>query len=427
MTSSTTRPSGLEAHGIAATRPVHWNLTPAVLYEHALRREEGIIGADGPLVCRTGQHTGRSPNDKFTVKDATSDQHVHWGKVNRPMTTEHFAALRADVVAHLGQRELFVQDLHAGADPTYRLPVRMISEYAWHSLFVRNLFIVPTDDERRSHSPEFTVMCAPTFQATPARHGSRSEVVIALNMAAREVIIAGTSYAGENKKSIFSVLNYVLPLKGVLSMHCSANIGAERRHGAVLRAVGHRQDDAVERSRPRPDRRRRARLERPRRLQLRGRLLRQDDPAVGRGRAADLRHDPPLRHRARERRRRRRQPGPRPRFVALHREHPGGLSDRVHRQRRAGRPGRPPRQHRHADRRRIRGAAADRPALGRGRDVPLPLRVHRQGRRHRKGRHRAERHLQHLLRGAVPAAQSQCLRAGCSASASPAIRRGCGW
>ncbi len=220
------------------------------------------------------------------------------------MTPEHFAALRADVVAHLGQRELFVQDLHAGADPAYRLPVRMISEYAWHSLFVRNLFIVPTDDERRSHSPEFTVMCAPTFQATPARHGSRSEVVIALNMAAREVIIAGTSYAGENKKSIFSVLNYVLPLKGVLPMHCSANIGAERRHGAVLRAVGHRQDDAVERSRPRPDRRRRARLERPRRLQLRGRLLRQDDPAVGRGRAADLRHHPPLRHRARERGRR---------------------------------------------------------------------------------------------------------------------------
>jgi phosphoenolpyruvate carboxykinase (ATP) len=226
MTSSTTRTAGLEVHGITAAHQVHWNLTPAVLYEHALRRDEGVIAAEGPLVCRTGQHTGRSPNDKFIVKDAESDQHVHWGKVNRPMSPEHFAALRADVVAHLGQRELFVQDLHAGADPAYRLPVRMISEYAWHSLFVRNLFIVPTEGERRTHTPEFTVMCAPTFQAAPARHGSRSDVVIAVNMAAREVIIAGTSYAGENKKSISSVLNYVLPLKGVLPMHCSANIGA---------------------------------------------------------------------------------------------------------------------------------------------------------------------------------------------------------
>jgi phosphoenolpyruvate carboxykinase (ATP) len=226
MTSSTTRTSGLEAHGITATRPIHWNLAPAVLYEHALRREEGVVGADGPLVCRTGQHTGRSPNDKFVVREPSSEHHIHWGKVNRPMSVEHFAALRADVVAHLGQRELFVQDLHAGADPAYRLPVRMISELAWHSLFVRNLFIVPSDEERRGHTPEFTVMCAPSFQADPARHGSRSEVVIALNMAAREVIIAGTSYAGENKKSIFSVLNYVLPLRGVLPMHCSANIGA---------------------------------------------------------------------------------------------------------------------------------------------------------------------------------------------------------
>jgi phosphoenolpyruvate carboxykinase (ATP) len=226
MTSTTTRRSGLEAHGIITAQPVHWNLAPAVLYEHALRRSEGVIAADGPLVCRTGQHTGRSPNDKFVVKEPSSEGHIHWGKVNRPMGAEHYAALRADVVAHLGQRELFVQDLHAGADPVYRLPVRMISEYAWHSLFVRNLFIVPPDDARGSHVPEFTVMCAPTFQADPARHGSRSDVVIALNMAAREVLIAGTSYAGENKKSIFTVLNYVLPLKGVLPMHCSANIGA---------------------------------------------------------------------------------------------------------------------------------------------------------------------------------------------------------
>ena len=219
------RTSGLDAHGISTTGQVHWNLTAPLLYEHALRRDEGVVAADGPLVCRTGQHTGRSPNDKFVVQEPSSQAHVHWGKVNRPMAPEHFVALRADVVAHLAAKDLFVQNLHAGADPVYRLPIRFVSEFAWHSLFVRNLFIVPTPDELAVHEPEFTVICAPSFQADPARHGTRSDTVIALNMAAREVLIAGTSYAGENKKSIFSVLNYVLPLKGVLSMHCSANIG----------------------------------------------------------------------------------------------------------------------------------------------------------------------------------------------------------
>ena len=183
------------------------------------------MAAEGPLVCRTGQHTGRSPNDKFVVREPSSETHVHWGKVNRPLSPEHYAALRADVVAHLGTKELFVQNLHAGADPVYRLPVRVVSELAWQSLFVRNLFIVPNAEELAAHTPEFTILCAPSFQADPARHGTRSEVAIAVNMAAREVVITGTSYAGENKKSIFSVLNYVLPLKGVLSMHCSANIG----------------------------------------------------------------------------------------------------------------------------------------------------------------------------------------------------------
>ncbi len=224
---STQGTSGLDAHGIATSGSVHWNLSPAVLYEHAVRRGEGAIAAEGPLVCRTGQHTGRSPNDKFIVRDDASEANVHWGKVNRPLSPEHFAALRRDVVAHLADKDLFVQNLHAGADPAYRLPVRMISEYAWHSLFVRNLFIVPTPEELAAHSPEWTVICAPTFKADPARHGSRSDVVIAVNIGAREVVIGGTSYAGENKKSIFTVLNYVLPLKGVLPMHCSANIGAD--------------------------------------------------------------------------------------------------------------------------------------------------------------------------------------------------------
>jgi phosphoenolpyruvate carboxykinase (ATP) len=216
---------GLEAHGIRATKPVHVNLPAAALYEHAVRRSEGAIAAEGPLVCRTGAHTGRSPNDKFVVEDPASAAQVWWGKVNKPMQPAHYAALRADVVAHLNQQELFVQDLYAGADPAYRLSVRFVQELAWHNLFVRNLFIVPPAADLAGFQPQFTVLTAPSFKADPARHGTRSEVVIALNLGSREVIIAGTSYAGENKKSIFTVLNYVLPLQGVLAMHCSANIG----------------------------------------------------------------------------------------------------------------------------------------------------------------------------------------------------------
>ena len=216
---------GLEAHGIHTIRPVHVNLPAAALYEHAIRRAEGIVAADGPLVCRTGAHTGRSPNDKFVVEEPSSSGHIWWGKVNKPMQSAHYDALRADLVAHLGQQELFVQDLYAGADPAYRISVRFIQELAWHNLFVRNLFIVPPAAELPGFQPQFTVLTAPSFRADPARHGTRSEVVIALNLARREVIIAGTSYAGENKKSIFTVLNYVLPLQGVLAMHCSANIG----------------------------------------------------------------------------------------------------------------------------------------------------------------------------------------------------------
>jgi phosphoenolpyruvate carboxykinase (ATP) len=216
---------GLEAHGIRATKPVHVNLPAAALYEHAVRRNEGAIADEGPLVCRTGAHTGRSPNDKFVVDEPSSSGQIWWGKVNKPMQPAHYAALRAEVVAHLNQQELFVQDLYAGADPAYRLSVRFVQELAWHNLFVRNLFIVPPAADLPGFQPQFTVLTAPSFKADPARHGTRSEVVIALDLAGREVIIAGTSYAGENKKSIFTVLNYVLPLQGVLAMHCSANIG----------------------------------------------------------------------------------------------------------------------------------------------------------------------------------------------------------
>lgn len=220
------RAAGLEAHGVSTSGSVFWNLPAARLYEHAIRRHEGVIAVEGPLVCRTGAHTGRSPNDKFVVREPKSDAHIAWGKVNKPMTVEHFDALKRDLLASIGATDLFVQDLYAGADVVYRLPVRFIHEYAWHNLFVRNLFIVPPDADLAGFKPEFTVITVPGFKADPAKHGTRSETVIALNFATREVLIGGTSYAGENKKSIFTILNYLLPLRGVLAMHCSANIGA---------------------------------------------------------------------------------------------------------------------------------------------------------------------------------------------------------
>jgi phosphoenolpyruvate carboxykinase (ATP) len=216
---------GLEGLGVQTSKPVHFNLSAALLYEHAIRRQEGQLAQEGPLVCRTGAHTGRSPNDKFVVKEPSSDAHVWWGKVNKPIEPAHFDVLRRDIIAHLKSQELFVQDLYAGADPEYRLPVRFIHELAWQNLFVRNLFIVPPTADLAGFQPQFTVMTAPSFKADPARHGTRSDVAIAVNLASREILICGTSYAGENKKSIFTVLNYLLPLRGVLAMHCSANIG----------------------------------------------------------------------------------------------------------------------------------------------------------------------------------------------------------
>jgi phosphoenolpyruvate carboxykinase (ATP) len=206
---------------------VYWNLPTAVLYEHALARGEGELADEGPLVCRTGAHTGRSPNDKFIVREPSSEAHVAWGPVNKGIDAAQFDVLKRDLVAHLSTRALYVQDLYAGADPTYRLPVRFIHELAWHNLFVRNLFIVPPAGDLAGFAPQFTVMTAPGFRADPARHGTRSEVAIVVNLGTREVLIAGTSYAGENKKSIFTILNYLLPQRGVLSMHCSANIGSD--------------------------------------------------------------------------------------------------------------------------------------------------------------------------------------------------------
>src|SRR5947207_12703002 len=214
---------GLQALGIVSDR-VRWNLTAAALYEEVVRRHEGVIAAEGPLVCRTGLHTGRSPNDKFVVREPSSEANVSWGTVNRAMDSAQFDALHRDLLSSLEGRDVFVQDVFAGADPEYRLPVRIVTEFAWHSLFVRNLFIV---DPQASHQPQFTVIDSPSFKADPKRHGTNSDVVVALHFGRKLVLIGGTSYAGEMKKSIFTVLNYLLPLADVLSMHCSANTGRD--------------------------------------------------------------------------------------------------------------------------------------------------------------------------------------------------------
>ena len=223
MSTGVERPRALERYGIETDR-VRWNLSPAALYEEAVRRKEGEIAAGGPLVCKTGPHTGRSPNDKFVVREPSSQAEIAWGKVNRPMEQAQFDLLHRDLVKSLTGKELFVLDCFACADPMYRLPVRVINEFAWHNLFCRNLFI---DDHSAAEAgaPEFTIIDSPSFKADPARHGTTSDVVIALDFASKLVLIGGTSYAGEMKKSIFTVLNYVLPLRQVMPMHCSSNVG----------------------------------------------------------------------------------------------------------------------------------------------------------------------------------------------------------
>ncbi len=218
---------GVEDLGLDAGT-VFWNLAPAALYEHAVRRAEAVIAAAGPLAATTGKHTGRSPNDKFLVKEPTTEGDIWWGEVNKPFEPERFERLLERVKTHLAGRDLYVFDGYAGADPRYRLPVRVITEYAWHSLFARNMFLREEDPEVLARfRPGFTVLDVATFQGDPARDGTRSSTFILLDFSRKMVLIGGTEYAGEIKKSIFSVMNYVLPRQGVLSMHCSANYGAK--------------------------------------------------------------------------------------------------------------------------------------------------------------------------------------------------------
>ena len=217
-----------EALRALATGPhVHTNLPVPQLVESALLRGEARLASNGALVAYTGDRTGRSPKDKFTVDDDVTHQSVDWGKVNKGISTERFDALLQRVIEHMRERDLFVQDLFAGADPAYRLPIRVIAEYAWHALFVRQLFVRPDAAQFETHSPQFTVIAAPEFEAVPERDGTYSKAFILVDFTRRIVLIGGTKYAGEMKKSIFGVMNFLVPQRDVLPMHCSANLGKD--------------------------------------------------------------------------------------------------------------------------------------------------------------------------------------------------------
>jgi phosphoenolpyruvate carboxykinase (ATP) len=217
---------GLEPQGLQPRGQLHWNSIPPELVQFAIRRGEGELADMGPFVAVTSPHTGRSPNDKFVVKEPSTEKDVWWGKVNVALDSEKFDLLLADVRHHLEEQpELFIQDLFAGADEAHRVRVRFVTPTAWHSLFVRNMFIRPEPIDLPTFEADFSVLHAPEFHADPAKHGTRTGTFIILNFAKRMILIGGTRYAGELKKAIFTVMNYLLPKRGVLSMHCSANVG----------------------------------------------------------------------------------------------------------------------------------------------------------------------------------------------------------
>lgn len=226
----------LENHGLRNLRTVYWNLSRAELIEHAVVRGEGHFSADGAFIVDTGKHTGRSPNDKYVVRYPEMEQEpICWGKVNQPITPEQFDRIHAKMTAYFQGRDVYVQDMRVGAHPEHTLPIRVITEKAWHSLFSQNLFIRVSRDEARRQIPQFTVLQSENFRASPEEDGTRTGTFIIVNFPKKLILIGGSGYAGEIKKAIFTIMNYLLPRKGVLSMHCSANVG---RRGDVALFFG---------------------------------------------------------------------------------------------------------------------------------------------------------------------------------------------
>jgi phosphoenolpyruvate carboxykinase (ATP) len=226
---------GLDQAGIHEAAAVYWNLGTARLLERALQQQEGHLSGRGALVVRTGQFTGRSPKDKYIVREPDTESTVHWGAVNQPLSPDQFDRIFDKALAFLKDQEILVEDLLACADPEFSMPIRVVVQRAWHALFARQLFIRPRRGSTESHKPQFTIVFVPDFRCDPAVDGTRTETCIAINFRRRLVLIAGTSYAGELKKSVFTILNHLLPAVGVLPMHCSANMGD---HGEVALFFG---------------------------------------------------------------------------------------------------------------------------------------------------------------------------------------------
>ena len=216
----------LKDHGLNPKRAVYWNLSPARLYEESFARGDGQLVHMGAIATVTAPHTGRSPNDRFVVRDELTEESVDWGAVNVPISPDHYGTLRQEVIAYLNDQDLFVHDARAGADEEHGINVRVVSESPWHALFAHNMFLRLGSDQLVEFRPDFTVLHAPHLKADPERHGTVSNTAIVVNFSAREVLITGSRYAGEIKKSIFSVLNHMLPESRVLPMHCSANVGS---------------------------------------------------------------------------------------------------------------------------------------------------------------------------------------------------------
>ena len=359
MATMTVTSDSLRVFGLDRAPAIYRNDLAPMLYEQTIKRGTGRIAAGGAMVVDTTPYTGRSPKDKFVVKDAATENRVAWGKVNEPFDPKRFDALADRVCEHLAKRELWVQDLCAGADRRQQLPIRLVTESPWHALFARNLFLRVEGSALETHKPEFHILHAPSFLAEPAKDGTRSEAFIILNFTRKIVMIGGTQYAGEIKKSIFTVLNYLLPQQGVFPMHCSANIG-EAGDVALFFGLSGTGKTTLSADPARP-------------------LIGDDehgwsDDGVfnfeggcyakvirlnARARAGDLRDHTHLRHGPRERRRRRpRRPGPEQR--GEDREHARGLPSGTDPQRRARRMRRPSQEYRLSDGGRVRGAASSR-------------------------------------------------------------------
>ena len=397
---------GADKFGLKNLKGVHWNFGAPQLYQYSLAAGEAVLSADGALCADTGEFTGRSPKDKFTVRDATTDKNMWWAG-NQSITSEQFEALYADFLKHAEGKTLFAQDLYGGADPTFQIKTRVFTELAWHSLFIRTLLIRPEASELASFVPELTIIDLPSFRADPKRHGVRSENVVAIDFARKIVLIGGSYYAGEMKKSVFTTLNYYLPEKGVMPMHCSANVGPDGDTAIFfgLSGTGKTTLSAD-----------------PKRT-----LIGDDEHGWGKdgifnfeggcyAKCIKLSQEAePEIYAASKRfgavlenvRARREHPRARFRRRLEDRKHPFGLSARLHPQRLAHRPRRPSEERGDAGRRRLRRDAADRQADAGAGDVSFPVRLHREGRRHRaRPRQRAAAGILHLLRLAVPAARS---------------------